>query len=129
MLLDTHVLLWLLAGHSRLGSATKHVIANASRVTLSAASAWEVAVKVTAGRLNAPEALLERVASAGLEWLPVTPDHAWSVRRLEGLPQGDPFDRLLVAQAAFERLTFVTADRAILGASLTPAVTVLDARL
>jgi PIN domain nuclease of toxin-antitoxin system len=75
------------------------------------------------------QALPKQIDAAGVEWLPVTPAHAWSVQYLTGLPHGDPFDRLLVAQAAAEQLTFVTADRAILTSELTPAVTVLDARL
>jgi PIN domain nuclease of toxin-antitoxin system len=128
VLLDTHVLLWLLVGNSRLGHRARRLIGESPTVTASAASAWEVAVKVSSGRLRAPDAFMDRVGSAGLEWMPVTPDHAWAVRLLAGLPQADPFDRLLVAQASAEQLTFVTADRAILAAPITPAVTVLDAR-
>ena len=129
MLLDTHVLLWLLDDVPSLGHRARARIADADTVYVSAASVWEVAIKAARGRLEASPHLLTQVAEADLTWLPVTPDHAWAVQDTQGLPQRDPFDRLLVAQAAAEQLTFVTADRAILGATLTPSVTVLDARL
>ncbi len=129
MLLDTHALIWLLDDVSALGPHARERIRDAGTVYVSAASVWEVAIKMARGRLDASSQLLTQVADADLTWLPVTPDHAWSVRSVEGLPHGDPFDRLLVAQAATEQLTFVTADRAILGATLMPAVTMLDARL
>lgn len=129
MLLDTHALLWFLMDNSQLGPRARSALDAAGGVYISAASAWETAIKVASGRLEAPAALLAQATEAGLTWLSITPEHAWAVREIQGLPLGDPFDRLLVAQAASEQLTLLTADRAILGASLTPAVTVLDARL
>ena len=128
MLLDTHALLWLLADDHRLGPQTRAALTRASSLRVSAASAWEIAIKVAAGRLEAPERLLDRATSAGLSWVSVTAEHAWTVRTVQGLPSADPFDRLLVAQAASEDWTLVTADRAVLGASITPGVRVLDAR-
>jgi len=129
VLLDTLALLWFLMNDSQLGPRARGALDTASGVYVSAASAWETATKVAAGRLEVPEALLAQAVEAGLTWLSIRPEHAWAVRETQGLPDGDPFDRLLVAQAAAEQLTFVTADRAILGATLTPSVTLLDARL
>lgn len=128
MLLDTHVMLWLLMDNAQLGHRAKETMKRATNVYVSAASAWETAIKVASGRLTAPKTLLAQVTEADLTWLSVTPHHAWAVGELRGLPHADPFDRLLVAQAAAEQLTFVTADRAILAAPIIPAVTVLDAR-
>ena len=130
MLLDTHVLLWLLMADRQLGPSARRALREAaSPAYISAASAWEIAIKVAAGRLRAPDQLLERTARAGLEWIPATAQHAWSVSGLRGLSHADPFDRLLVAQAAQEGLTLLTADRAIHAATLTPSISVLDARL
>ena len=78
---------------------------------VSAASLWEIAIKVAIGKLDAPMDLPERVEDFGFELLAVTADHAWRVRSLP-LHHGDPFDRILVAQAQLEQLTIVTSDTA-----------------
>lgn len=130
MLLDTHVLIWLLEGDERLGVEARASMARVTDVHVSAASLWEIAIKVELGRLQAPDDLPDVVQRAGLQHLSVTAEHAWSVQQVAGLPHRDPFDRLLVAQAAVEGLTLLTADRALLAASarLQPAVRLLDAR-
>lgn len=74
-----------------------------------------------------PEELPRLVEQAGLQWLPITPGHAWSTREVTGLPHRDPFDRLLVAQAREEGMPLLTADRALLAAEI-PGVTMLEAR-
>ncbi len=79
---------------------------------MSAASLWEAAIKVSAGRLSVPENLLELIESSGFEELPVTFRHALAVAELPR-HHGDPFDRLLVAQARLEGLTIATADAEI----------------
>lgn len=109
LLLDTHALLWFLAGDSRrIGSALRARI-EAGPATVSAVVVWKIAIKSVLGKLNAPEDLPEQVEQLGFEPLPVSAEHAWAVR---GLPpnHGDPFDRLLIAQAKVERLPVVTAD-------------------
>lgn len=128
MLLDTHVLLWLLADDPSLGEAARSAVIEATAVHVSSASLWEIAIKAELGRIEVPDDLPRRVGAAGLQTLPVTSAHAWATRTVTGLPHRDPFDRLLVAQAAVERLRFVTADRALLAADLVPRVTLLDAR-
>ncbi len=79
---------------------------------MSAASAWEVSVKVALGKLEVPGPLMEVVAAAGFTPLPVDFAHAEAVRRLPRLHR-DPFDRMLVAQAQVERLYLVSSDRAL----------------
>jgi PIN domain nuclease of toxin-antitoxin system len=112
LLLDTHVLLWLLAGEqSRFGP--KALQAFGERAALvSAATVWEVAIKRRLGKLHAPSNLVETVAAAGLHLLSITASHAEHVADLPDFHR-DPFDRVLVAQARLENLTIVTADEVV----------------
>jgi PIN domain nuclease of toxin-antitoxin system len=79
---------------------------------VSAASVWELAIKRASGKLKAPDDLLEQIAVAKFGELGVTFEHAM---RAGALPphHGDPFDRMLVAQAQSEKLTLVTNDARI----------------
>jgi PIN domain nuclease of toxin-antitoxin system len=114
LLLDTHVLLWLLAGdRQRFGPDTIDALRERAAV-VSAASVWEIAIKRRLGKLRAPSNLVETVAAAGLRLLSVTAVHAERVGELPDVHR-DPFDRLLVAQASIESLTFVSADDLVRG--------------
>ena len=93
----------------RLGEAAREAIAEAAAVFVSAASAWEAAIKISLGRLELPDRFATGVEESGFEPLPVTFTHAEAVERLPLLHR-DPFDRLLVAQARVERLTLVSGD-------------------
>jgi len=110
LLLDTHVFLWWREASGRIGEDARRAIAQAEIVYVSAASAWEVAIKVALGKLDIPGPLESAVQESEFEQLPITFAHA---SRLAGLyaHHGDPFDRMLVAQAATEGLTIVTHDR------------------
>lgn len=117
LLLDTHALLWWLADSPRMKAAWRNAISDAqSRVVVSAASIWEIAIKASMGRLwlDLPENLaLEGLASAcGFEDLPVRAQHAAAVARLPK-HHADPFDRVLIAQAQLEQLTLVSVDQAM----------------
>lgn len=110
LLLDTHALIWLMEGDSRLNDKACSLIANSDEVYVSSASIWEVAIKVRLGkRKTDPEEHFEFTQRAGLRELPVTARHAVATK---GLPfvHRDPFDRLLVAQAITEPMRFLTAD-------------------
>jgi PIN domain nuclease of toxin-antitoxin system len=112
LLVDSHVLLWHVLDDPRLGpEPTAAIEANDSQVYVSTASIWEIAIKAGLGKLDAPDDLPARCESLGFELLAVTVDHAWRVRSLPH-HHGDPFDRLLIAQAQAERLPIVTADPA-----------------
>lgn len=126
-LLDTHVLLCLLDDSPRLGPHTRDWLADQPRVFVSAASLWELAIKRSLGKVKTPEALPQLIEDSGLAWLPIQPHHVWTSQTLQGLPHRDPFDRLLCAQAVTESLTFVTADGALLNASLERQLTLRDA--
>jgi PIN domain nuclease of toxin-antitoxin system len=127
MLLDTHVVLWLLTDDARIGPTARGQLAASPAVHVSAVSLWEIAIKRELGRLRVPDDLPERIEQAGLQWLPITPRHAWSVPQVDGLPHRDPFDRLLASQARVEGMPLLTADRALLAAEI-PGVTTLEAR-
>ncbi|MEP6799421.1 MAG: type II toxin-antitoxin system VapC family toxin [Lapillicoccus sp.] len=129
LLLDTHVLLWLLTDDRRLGTRGRSLVSGSGTTYVSAASLWEIAIKADLGKIEAPDDLPSLIVAAGLTWLPVSPQHAWRSRSIAGLPHRDPFDRVLISQAVCESLIFLTADRALLGSELVPVVEVVDARL
>jgi len=108
LLLDSHVLLWWLDDDARLAPVRDIVIA-APMVYVSAATVWELALKSSLGKLVLPGPLTGVLAANHFDELPITGAHAEAA---VGLPavHADPFDRMLVAQAAVERLTLVTHD-------------------
>jgi len=111
LLLDTHAWLWWLTDDRRLGRRARQAIANPrSEIHVSAASAWEVAVKEALGKLRLGKADLEaEIAANGFVELPVRIRHALVAGRLPPVHE-DPFDRMLVAQSRVEELAVVTAD-------------------
>ena len=116
LLLDTHALLWWFVNDARLSSRARDSIADeANEILVSAASAWEIAIKHRLGKLpRATEAFArfeELVAADGFACLPVSHRHALRAGSYP-LPHGDPFDRMLAAQAEIERLPLLTLDPA-----------------
>lgn len=109
LLVDSHAVLWFVAGDRRRISSALRARIEASEAVISIAGLWEIAIKSALGRLEAPDDLPGRVEAMGFELLQVTPEHAWRVRSLSH-HHGDPFDRLLIVQAQLERLPIVTAD-------------------
>jgi PIN domain nuclease of toxin-antitoxin system len=110
LLLDTHAFIWWRSGNPALGIGARAAIAAAERVAVSAASAWEAAIKISQGKLKLPERFADGVARSGFVPMPVAFVHAEQVALLPWHHR-DPFDRMLVAQAKVEGLTIVTADR------------------
>jgi PIN domain nuclease of toxin-antitoxin system len=116
-LLDTHVLIWFLESPEVLKPTTHQLIANPeNELFLSAVSAWEISIKYAIGKIRLPlppgEFVASRCKRFGISQLPVTFAHAGAVAQLPR-HHGDPFDRMLVAQAIIESLPIVTADRII----------------
>ena len=110
LLLDTHILLWWLSGDPRLPTPARDAIASPENaVTISAATAWEIAIKKAARRLEAPDDLLGVLEANDFGTLAITAAHALMAG---GLPahHPDPFDRVLIAQARAESLTLVSVD-------------------
>ncbi|MHB1808901.1 MAG: type II toxin-antitoxin system VapC family toxin [Solirubrobacteraceae bacterium] len=116
LLLDTHVFLWLQTEPERLGSELERVRDPRNELLVSAASAWEIAIKHSLGRLPLPEAparyVPRRVAAIGASGVAIEQEHALRVATLPPLHR-DPFDRLLVAQGPILDATILTADAAI----------------
>ena len=112
--LDTHVLLWTLSAPERLSKVARNAIEDpANIVFVSAAVAWEIEIKSALGKLRAPSDLLNQLAAANLQELPITIAHALAIKQLPNLHR-DPFDRIMLAQAKAAGLTFVTADPEVL---------------
>ncbi len=113
MLLDTLEFHWVVAGSPRLKPAARSLIQDAEAVCGSAASIWEVAIKVRLGQLQAdPHELAGAIERSGFTELPVRAAHGAGVAKLAP-HHNDTFDRLLVAQALAEPLQLVTADEAL----------------
>ena len=111
LLLDTHVLLWWLAEDDRLTPTMREAIADpATPVVVSAASAWEMAIKAGLGKLTIPGDLDGELERQGFDELPVTVQDGVAAGALPR-HHADPFDRMLIAQAARRRFVLVTADR------------------
>lgn len=110
LLLDTHILIWLNSGNSRITKAVLARLREAEGVMYSAASAWEIAIKQSAGKLQPMQPLSAYAHAARIPELAVTTRHTELAGNLP-LHHRDPFDRMLVAQAMIENLTLVTADR------------------
>ena len=113
LLLDTHILLWVMQDAAQLGRAARRLLADADEVHVSSVCLWEAAVKHAVGKLEVDlDALDEHLAQSSFIPLPVSWVHA---RRLRQLPllHGDPFDRMLVAQALSEPMHLLTHDAAL----------------
>jgi len=114
VLLDTHAFLWWTADDPRLSRKARRIMADGrNELYLSAASGWEMAIKARLGRLQVGEDLeqfvREQMALNGIDGLPVYMNHALHAYVLPD-HHGDPFDRLLVAQALVEGLPILTGD-------------------
>ena len=116
LLLDTHALLWLAGNSPKLSDVAKEaILSDGNQKFVSMASAWEVAVKNSIGKIrvtNGVQEFYQMADSNGFLMLPITRSH---VAQVELLPfhHRDPFDRLLVAAALCEGLTVITADEHI----------------
>lgn len=125
VLLDTHTLLWLAGSPSELDPSVLGIIADPqTNVWVTAASAWEIAIKTRLGRLDG-EALMSAwtdiTSDMGTTELPIDAPDAILAGRLPW-PHKDPFDRMIVAQALRRNLTIATRDARILGAALAPTL-------
>jgi PIN domain nuclease of toxin-antitoxin system len=108
--LDTHTLLWWLEDPQLLSKAARKAIGDGKNtVYVSAAVAWEIAIKKALGKLDAPDDLEAAMAANRFQPLPITIAHALAVASLPPI-HNDPFDRLLIAQARHEGFKLVSRD-------------------
>jgi PIN domain nuclease of toxin-antitoxin system len=118
VLIDTHVFLWWASERgARVSDQVRELLTNgATDVSFSMASAWEIAIKVGGGRMVLPEPveryLPDRLRHHGFDLMAIDLPHVVRAGELPRL-HGDPFDRMLVAQAQVEGLPILTADPAI----------------
>ena len=115
LLLDTHALIWWLAGDTALTDVARDAIGDQNNdVFVSAASAWEIATKHRIGKLPQAAALAADIAGAtaqqGFQELPITLRHAQIAGGLAG-PHRDPFDRMLIAQSLHEHMALVSQEK------------------
>ena len=116
LLLDTHILLWAAGQPEKLSETARTLLTTPGNVLFfSAASIWEVVIKLRLGREGFkvdPYRLRKMLVAHGYAELPVTAEHAL---RVESLPllHKDPFDRLLIAQALAEGLLLLSGDIAV----------------
>ena len=110
LLLDAHTLLWWLADDASLDRHARDLIADpANEVVVSAATVWEIVIKRAIGKLSAPDGLAAALELSGFIEASVTAADAQRAGGLEAIHR-DPFDRMLVAQAARLRAVVVTRD-------------------
>ena len=112
LLLDTHIALWAITGDATLDEEFLDRLRHDPDIFLSPVSLSEITIKQATGKLAGPADLAERVRDMGFRELPVTYAHAIAAGRLPAHHR-DPFDRMLVAQAAVEGLTLVSRDESI----------------
>jgi PIN domain nuclease of toxin-antitoxin system len=113
LLLDTHTLVWWFSDASKLSKRASSMIANSNNaILISAASAWELAIKVNLGKINALAFVLElsrHTEEEGFAELPISIDHATRAGLLP-LHHRDPFDRLLIAQSQALNVPILSVD-------------------
>jgi PIN domain nuclease of toxin-antitoxin system len=116
LLLDTHLLLWAATGSGLSETATRRIENPDAELMFSAASIWEVAIKSSQGRadFDIDASVLRRgLLQSGYDELAITSAHAAAVATLPDHHR-DPFDRIMIAQAIVEGITFLTADRLVM---------------
>lgn len=114
LLLDTHAFLWFIGGSDRLSSHARELIAEEDNDRyLSVASLWEMAIKVSIGKLDVPlpftRLVRQHVTGNAIEVLQIEPEHLDEQRKLP-FHHRDPFDRLIIAQAIAEKMVVIGQD-------------------
>lgn len=114
LLLDTHAFLWFVQGNERLSkSAKNHMEDQSHELLLSIASLWEMAVKISLGKLDVPQSFAEfmqsHLAMCSIGCLEISAQHTYAVAELP-FHHRDPFDRLLAAQCLSEGLGLISSD-------------------
>ncbi|MDQ3800634.1 MAG: type II toxin-antitoxin system VapC family toxin [Acidobacteriota bacterium] len=113
LLIDTHILIWFLEGNKSLSKARRQIIVDAQNdVFLSIASLWEIAIKISLGKLTFSQPfadVVKQIAVEDIKVLSITPEHTLQVSALS-FHHRDPFDRIIIAQAQIENLPVMTSD-------------------
>ncbi len=112
-LIDTHTFLWFIENSPQLSAGAKNLLESDVDVLLSVASLWEIAIKVSIGKLSLPDAYErftpQQIAANDIEVLPIKVEHLSVVAALP-FHHRDPFDRLIIAQAMVEKIEIISVD-------------------
>jgi PIN domain nuclease of toxin-antitoxin system len=112
-LLDTHIILWFLNGDRNLSEKVMRIILNPEYTKyVSIASVWEVAIKIGLKKLYFPEStqgFLQAINKNGFELCPISPSYVLELEKLP-LHHRDPFDRMIIATAKYEKMCIITVD-------------------
>jgi PIN domain nuclease of toxin-antitoxin system len=109
LMLDTQALLWMLEARSGLGPRARSVIESAPALIVADASLWEIAVKISVGKLSVDSDVASVVRDLGFERPPASDRYFETLASLP-LHHRDPFDRMVVAHALSDDLTVITSD-------------------
>ncbi len=113
LLIDTHILIWFLEGNNLLSKSRRQIIADSQNdVFVSVASLWEIAIKISVGKLNLVNPLddvINQIGIENIEILPISPEHTLQVSVLP-FHHRDPFDRIIICQSKVENLKIMTDD-------------------
>ena len=112
-LLDTHALIWFLEGDTQLSETAKSIILDTNnQLSISLASLWEMAIKMSIGKLTLTQSIEQIVQRLPLEFiniLPIEVPHVLAIQNLH-FHHKDPFDRILIAQSLVEDFTIVSIE-------------------
>jgi len=113
LLIDTHILIWFLEGNKLLPKLRRQIIANPQNdIFVSIASLWEIAIKISIGKLTLAKPLadiIKQITIENIEILSIVPEHTLQVSALP-FHHRDPFDRIIIAQSQVENLPTMTDD-------------------
>ena len=114
-LLDTHAMLWYLRDSPELSASAHSLIDKAEYVAVSIASFWEIAIKQSIGKMRFCMTIPELESLCLDRDIQVLPIQSAVLEQIKSLPEihGDPFDRLIIAQAEIGKMTIITRDRII----------------
>ncbi|RUT09531.1 twitching motility protein PilT [Dulcicalothrix desertica PCC 7102] len=117
LLLDTHVLIWLAVNPELLSEKVSNLLTDDNNFwVLSIASVWEIQIKVQLGKLDLPVSVPELIASQqevnNMQILPIELSHVYALQDLPNHHR-DPFDRIIIVQAIFEKMPLLSVDEAI----------------
>jgi len=123
ILLDTHAFLWAISENIRFSkNAKKAYLDSKNELFFSAVSYWEIGIKISIGKLELAsdwEKIIDKeMINNGIKWLDLKKEHVQGIINLE-FHHRDPFDRLLISQAQYEQLVFMTIDRQIAKYNIT----------
>lgn len=114
VLIDTHIFLWFINNDPKLGQKTKALLQSDIDVAVSIASLWEIAIKVSIGKLRLPSSIEElfpqQLTLNQIDLLPIEVRHLQALSKLP-FHHRDPFDRLIISQSLADNIGLVSVDK------------------